>query len=1089
MTTPHLRDIFRKYDSTGDTVTTGQLGYVLSELGISKLILHHDAINALSHLMDSTNSGRIEFHDFCEWWRKLENDRDKQIFIIMCLYRIMKRFGDDLHISRDHFREIWSEMGNDENSEQVISKMDNGGNRISFLSLVMLELRDETFSKLWLESTVDMDSAVRMEMDLTARITKQQELQGEFSSKLTAVEAHQDSFVQIFDDTYKRMNQHDEILQETNHEFDKLREDVEQFEAKIIIVEHTQEMRITSKIDELNHRLDAEADRITNMGMHHQGQEMTISNLEKKLVNEIQNIRVETKEPIAGLESNIDSRLASMQDMTSKLEKDIQDAILLAQNDNQTTKNDIQESQIKTECAIMDVLQKVKTLELTMTSTEQSDELNRTLEEKSIKMNRKIEEEKQLTQRNFDNLVKRFDVMERELTAKVLLQETRIQQQEALIKDMQKEKELLAGELDREKVERKLVSADIESLRLSFQRRGDIFDDVQKNHFQRIETLEKSCKGELEASSNKLEQVSAQLQNLQEKVMVKVQNQVDQVKQEQVQLKQEQEQAFGQAIEQAATNWKTNLDELSEKIEQKVTTLADTFENKHSGFIQTENQRVEMIMAQIRNINDMITGAIGERMDQIQTQITHIDEKLETKVRGLGDLLDEKLLSMTGEFQMIRTDMGDRIADAEHAQQHSLKASFDKIEKEMSRLSEKITAFKAQEEQLKLQQNQNFNYAHDVLEKNLVTIEEKLQSQLSTTKTNVDTLQKKFDDTVKKIIDSLRSQQGSNNSKIEQVTDLVRATKDDLAKQLKSMDGLLQTQIGKQSDSSKILTDEIGQIQQQRTKLETILEDVETARRRVKRAAREREAIQAEIEDMRANCHCEATDYQNRELKEKMELMSREMGVMRSLLKMHVKDVKGDIEKHRTLLALQGKRTKKNQPEPVAQTETLKLIGCKWRRDLLPDTFRILEDGQTVRCADNRSDFVLVGSVIAPSNAISFWEVELRPKGTDLAYVGIVPDHDEHVHIKPHQGWMLRSDGLLFEQERTISSKYCESFVGKEVRIGVLLDLNKGNVVYFKDGKPLSVAFKHVSGRVRPAVAIYGKTSVTTDFNTTVLLK
>ncbi len=59
---------------------------------------------------------------------------------------------------------------------------------------------------------------------------------------------------------------------------------------------------------------------------------------------------------------------------------------------------------------------------------------------------------------------------------------------------------------------------------------------------------------------------------------------------------------------------------------------------------------------------------------------------------------------------------------------------------------------------------------------------------------------------------------------------------------------------------------------------------------------------------------------------------------------------------------------------------------------------------------------------------------------------------------KTEKSYGLCHKGTLWHN--SISKKYCEPFFDKQTKIGVLLDLNRNTLAYFKNGIYLGIAFK-----------------------------
>jgi hypothetical protein len=1032
MTTPVLRDIFRKYNDNGDTVSTNHLADLLVDVGISNIVFDTDAVVSLIKLMDPKKSGTIEFHDFCEWWKKLD---ERKIHAIKYINKEMRRFGMEGSLTREHVKELFG--------EEELKKFEKymHGNRIAFGDLAT-SLSDEIITRVWTESYVTMNAALQLERALLNSTAKNAEQEHLTMQKLGSIETHQETFVQIFDHIYKQMNSHADELNLTKADVEKLKESLDDMKGQSDLAEQLQEMKIASKIDTINARIEFEASQIHELQHNNSGHAKLLS----KLANDVQNMKSETKEPVAGsLDSNAEQRISVLEERAAKLEKDLQVAIQIAEDDNAVTNNVLKENNLKNEVSM---IQHLNQHELSILK----------------KCGQKIEEEKHATQMALEDVLEKYEELEEKyvrqnaiierllaaesskatvqeieekLTSRLREQEERLLQagateeelerisqekkhRDEVIEHMAREKMYLADQVEKIKAEQKIMQEELDHLRAKNQTR----DESEKRTSDRIDMMEQALRedirSDMETIRDKLEARATKQQELEEKVT-------------------KQERALG---------------DLSGKDESVEKVIHDRIEEATR---RIENEINEQAKRQAEQL-EKVQSHLVERVNEVQN---HVEDSTDTKLKQVCDDVDDKLLRSHGELQVVRNDIGDRIEQAELSQ----RALYTTVNQELARLNEQLSV---------VRQDTN----------SLNELEAKIQDQLRNQKTSVESLQKNFDESVRKMVDSLRAQQGANSTKFSEVGEQLKQVKDDMIAYIEANNNSLREQA---NGAAKAVEDEAEKIHEMRVKLAASFDGVEAARKKIKKAERERTQILADLEDMKNNCHCEAADYENLKLKEKLETLTKEMGVMRELLKIHMGDTKDTIEKHKSLTSA-TKHLKKRPTAP--QTETLKLVGCKWRTEV-PDTFRVSEDGTTVRCVENRNDFVLVGTVCAPSHVLSFWEIELRPKGTtDLAYVGIIPDIDDSTRAKLSSGWFLRSDGVLVDQGRqvTVPKRYCDQFTGKEVSIGVLLDLTKGSLVFFLDGKPFSVAFKDISGRVRPAVAVYGKTSLTANFNSTVRL-
>jgi Ca2+-binding EF-hand superfamily protein/predicted nucleic acid-binding Zn-ribbon protein len=157
-------------------------------------------------------------------------------------------------------------------------------------------------------------------------------------------------------------------------------------------------------------------------------------------------------------------------------------------------------------------------------------------------------------------------------------------------------------------------------------------------------------------------------------------------------------------------------------------------------------------------------------------------------------------------------------------------------------------------------------------------------------------------------------------------------------------------------------------------------------------------------------------------------------------------------------------------PPKSAWSRVHSLVGCSWRQDYLPKEFHFSGDRKSVKCSGHpsESDYMIVGNMSASPGVSTYWEVESWSQEGDAFYVGAVADTNS-TEVHGHTGWMLRNDGFLFNSGQQVSEQYCKPF-GHNAHVGVLLDLRLGQITFFLNSESLGVAFKNVSGTVRPAV-------------------
>jgi hypothetical protein len=228
----------------------------------------------------------------------------------------------------------------------------------------------------------------------------------------------------------------------------------------------------------------------------------------------------------------------------------------------------------------------------------------------------------------------------------------------------------------------------------------------------------------------------------------------------------------------------------------------------------------------------------------------------------------------------------------------------------------------------------------------------------------------------------------------------------------------------------------------------------------------QRRSERAEIEhqEFKSQCTCKTATEENSMLKDRLRSLEESM---MQYLDDEVNESKSPFKP--PMLSPRG-----NSPSNNAWNKVHLLVGCTWRKDTLPPNFHISRDGRSVKCKESYNDYMIVGNMIAKPNAMTYWEVESRSKPGDKFFVGAVEEKTSS-HVDHQRGWMLCSDGYLFDSGKQLQTQYCENFCGYHVRIGVLLDLTRGYITFFKGGQPLGVAFKNVTGAIRPSVIHCGK--------------
>jgi hypothetical protein len=151
-----------------------------------------------------------------------------------------------------------------------------------------------------------------------------------------------------------------------------------------------------------------------------------------------------------------------------------------------------------------------------------------------------------------------------------------------------------------------------------------------------------------------------------------------------------------------------------------------------------------------------------------------------------------------------------------------------------------------------------------------------------------------------------------------------------------------------------------------------------------------------------------------------------------------------------------------------------------WRT--FPEEDVELSEGGTVatEILDNNAAFSHVTTEVTLTEGRHYWEVELHSENVDGIFVGVTrPNLDpagEHMGRECNDGWFTHMyEGSLYGNGKEEDDEAGEYDNGD--RVGVLLDLNNGSLLFFKNGVQNGPGYAagSVTGPVVAAVELYSK--------------
>jgi myosin heavy subunit len=164
------------------------------------------------------------------------------------------------------------------------------------------------------------------------------------------------------------------------------------------------------------------------------------------------------------------------------------------------------------------------------------------------------------------------------------------------------------------------------------------------------------------------------------------------------------------------------------------------------------------------------------------------------------------------------------------------------------------------------------------------------------------------------------------------------------------------------------------------------------------------------------------------------------------------------------------------------------LIGCKWERSSAPKSYRMTDDDTTINALHDYVDGAAVSTLSLSTSGVYKWEYTLE-NGGGATYVGVVTNlHQKNKSLRtcPH-AWALRIEGggVLFENGKQTSTNYWgdDHKVESGAKVTVVADMSLGTVNFLLNGQDGGIAFQNVSTCVYPAITVYHRGVVSTDFN------
>jgi hypothetical protein len=163
------------------------------------------------------------------------------------------------------------------------------------------------------------------------------------------------------------------------------------------------------------------------------------------------------------------------------------------------------------------------------------------------------------------------------------------------------------------------------------------------------------------------------------------------------------------------------------------------------------------------------------------------------------------------------------------------------------------------------------------------------------------------------------------------------------------------------------------------------------------------------------------------------------------------------------------------------------LMGAKWDRRTAPRSYRLTDNDTTIHALHDYDDGAAISTFSLGTAGIYKWEITVE-SGGGATYVGVVSNQhpkNKSLRTSPH-AWALRLEGgVLFENGKQLATSYWSNDIKFEpgCKITVVADMSSGTISFQKDGTDGGVAFQNVPSCVYPAITVYHRGIVSTDFN------
>ncbi len=262
-------------------------------------------------------------------------------------------------------------------------------------------------------------------------------------------------------------------------------------------------------------------------------------------------------------------------------------------------------------------------------------------------------------------------------------------------------------------------------------------------------------------------------------------------------------------------------------------------------------------------------------------------------------------------------------------------------------------------------------------------------------------------------------------------------------------------------------------------KVEELEKSLANAQKETEKVSKERDAALQENGRMKIQLQVAESGSQ------KGEIFEKEIEELRYKIEKQSKELqenKKTIEKLRKDAVKLATPTKSSS-SVVAATS---LVGCKWERSN-KSKYVFSDDDTTVTSLHDYEESAAIGTFTLGSSGVFSWEFTLE-KGCGATYVGVVTKQhpvNKSLRNSPH-AWVLRIEGgVLFENGKQLANHYWDDDhkIEEGTKIGVVADMTRGTITFMRNGQDFGVAFQNVPTCVYPAITVYHRGTVSTDFS------